>query len=184
MARENKSRYVLLGFLLKQPQSGYDLKKAVEAGPGHFWHEGFGQIYPMLKRMAAEGLVTSKREAQQSRPDRIEYTITEAGRKAFADWADKPFDPCSIRDELLLKLFFGRHVPAETSRRHVRQGLAHHQATLRVLDDIEAMIKEKAWEHPDRPYWIITLSFGQSHNRSAMEWCRKTLDEMGEDTPD
>src|SRR5258707_12735330 len=59
MAKENKSRYALLGMLSIRPGSGYDIKKFMEQSTSNFWHESYGQIYPLLKQLVDEGLATS-----------------------------------------------------------------------------------------------------------------------------
>lgn len=57
MASPSRTIYAILGFLTVKPMSGYDIKKAVEVSIANFWKESYGQIYPMLKRLAKEGLV-------------------------------------------------------------------------------------------------------------------------------
>lgn len=71
---------VLLGLLEIEPLSGYDLGLVIRASVGHFWNESYGQIYPNLKRLEAEGFVTSKTERQKGKPDRRVYSITEWAR--------------------------------------------------------------------------------------------------------
>ena len=50
MAKENRSKYAVLGMLATGPKSGYDIKQTIETSIGHFWNESYGQIYPILKR--------------------------------------------------------------------------------------------------------------------------------------
>ena len=85
MARRSSSgSEVLLGLLTIQPMSGYDLGQVIRASVGHFWRESYGQIYPNLKRLAAEGLVSAKTERQKGKPDRRIYSITGKGREQLA----------------------------------------------------------------------------------------------------
>jgi PadR family transcriptional regulator, regulatory protein AphA len=77
--RSSSSREVLLGLLTVVPMSGYDLGQTIRTSVGFFWNESYGQIYPNLKTLAAEGLVTSKTERQKGRPDRHIYSITKEG---------------------------------------------------------------------------------------------------------
>ena len=41
-----------------RPMSGYQLRLTIRRTIGNFWQESFGQIYPALRTMVAEGLVT------------------------------------------------------------------------------------------------------------------------------
>ena len=102
---------VLLGLLSVAPMSGYDLGQAIRASVGFFWNESYGQIYPNLKRLAAEGFVTAKTERQKGKPDRRVYSITKKGRERLAAWLAVAPQPEIPRNELLLKLFFGAQVP-------------------------------------------------------------------------
>ena len=58
MSSRSTSRYALLGMLSIRPMSGYDIKKLIEASISNFWTESYGQIYPILKTLVAEKLVT------------------------------------------------------------------------------------------------------------------------------
>lgn len=71
MKRLNQSQYALLGLLSMGPMSGYDMKQLSEWSVGHFWREGYGQIYPSLKRLTEVGLVKRKTERNAGRPDQI-----------------------------------------------------------------------------------------------------------------
>lgn len=75
MAKENKSRYALLGVLSVCPGSGYDIKKFMEQSTGYFWSESYGQIYPLLKQLEQEGLATHHTEKQEGKPERYVYAL-------------------------------------------------------------------------------------------------------------
>lgn len=62
--RTSQSRFALLGLLNLGPMSGYDLKQLIGWSIGHFWREGYGQIYPTLKDLEAEGLVRREERAE------------------------------------------------------------------------------------------------------------------------
>jgi hypothetical protein len=56
------SRYAVLGMLSMGLKTGYAMKKHVERNLGHFWSESYGQIYPVLRQLVADGLATCKEE--------------------------------------------------------------------------------------------------------------------------
>src|SRR5215472_7142408 len=111
MAKENKSRYALLGILSMCPGSGYDFKKLMEQSTSNFWSESYGQIYPLLKQLEQDGLATHHNEKQEGKPERYVYALTSQGREALERWLTGPVERGVERNELLLKLFFGQHVP-------------------------------------------------------------------------
>ena len=58
MARESRTKYAVLGMLNQGPKCGYEIKKELEKSSMFFWNESYGQIYPMLKKLVANGLST------------------------------------------------------------------------------------------------------------------------------
>src|SRR5271157_2428033 len=111
--RSSSSMEVLLGLLTIEPMSGYDLGLNIRASVGHIWNESYGQIYPNLKKMAADGLVIAKPERQKGKPDRTIYSITKKGHDRLTHWLAVPPQPEIPRNEFLLKLFFGERIPTE-----------------------------------------------------------------------
>ena len=47
----------MLGLLAGGPRSGYDIKSIVDRSTRFFWAASYGQIYPELRRLEAEGLI-------------------------------------------------------------------------------------------------------------------------------
>ena len=121
-ARESTTRYAILGVLTLGPMSGYDIQQTIQRTIAHFWRESYGQLYPALARLDAEGLVSRRVEPQTGRPDRHVYSLTPAGWTTLCAWLARPVAPRRTeRNELLVKLFFGRHIGAATAAEHVRR---------------------------------------------------------------
>jgi PadR family transcriptional regulator, regulatory protein AphA len=168
----------LLGLLSLGPMSGYDIRQLIPRSIGHFWSESYGQIYPGLKRLAAAGLVEKKTERQKGRPDRHLYSLTAEGRAQLKAWLKLPVADEVPRSELLLKLFFGAHVPASVSRQHVTEFMEVHQKALKIYAaTAKALRKEEAGD-PQLPYWLMTLNMGRHRSSAMVKWCRETLKEL------
>ena len=101
---------VILGLLSFEPRTGYDIKRVTDRSTRFFWGASYGQIYPELRRLEAAGLVDSHAEPRGRVPRRV-YRLTEDGRRAFELWLSEPGDQYELRDEGLLKLFFGECMP-------------------------------------------------------------------------
>jgi DNA-binding PadR family transcriptional regulator len=104
---------VLLGFLMNTSMTGYDLKKAFSISFSFFSGLSYGSIYPALKKMEIQGLVSKRIEIQDGAPNRKIYTITDAGRVAFLDSLRSPMTPEQPKSPLLMKLFFFAHLSPE-----------------------------------------------------------------------
>jgi len=175
MGKENKSRYAMLGMLSLAPMSGYDLKKNIEMSTSNFWTESYGQIYPMLKQLAEEGLTTSHIEKKEGRPERHVYALTDKGWEALRAWLTEPVEYQLSRNELLLKLFFGRQVQTPISAEHVQKHRALQIQVLQHFDEIEAHLHANFAESSHLTYWLMTLSYGRHIAHALLAWCDETL---------
>jgi len=168
----NRTAYVLLGMLSIEPnKSGYDIRKAVEGSVGHFWGESYGQIYPTLKRLAAEGLIVANNAPSASRKKRQEYSLTKTGQTCLEGWLALPFQSDPPRNEFLLKLFFGRDVPLSVSIAHVRDCQEKNRRMLATLTGFEELMRKQSSPNPHAPFWTLTLELGISLTRAALDWC-------------
>jgi DNA-binding PadR family transcriptional regulator len=176
MARKTgTTEYAVLGMLALGPGSGYDLKKRIEGSVAHFWSESYGQIYPILARLASRRLVERRLERQKGKPDRFVYSITAEGRERLGAWLAEPAREQPFRSELLLKLFFGRRRPVEESIRHVERFREKQQVLKRGYADRERELLRKHRAHPDLPYWLMTLRFGATRANALLRWSEETL---------
>src|SRR5687768_5363232 len=171
--RGKTTSHALLGMLSLGPGSGYDLKKRIEGSVAHFWSESYGQIYPMLNQLADEGLAERTHERQQGKPDRQVYALTPSGREELARWLATPAKHEGFRSELLLKLFLGARAGGEANVRHVEEFQRRQQALLERYAAVKKGLRGSS--HPDHPYWLITLSFGEHRCRALLQWCDETL---------
>jgi PadR family transcriptional regulator AphA len=177
MTRSSSTSEALLGLLTIEPMSGYDLGQMVKASIGHFWNESYGQIYPNLKRLKAEGLVAAKRERQKGKPDRHVYSITGEGREHLARWLAVPPQPEIPRNELLLKLFFGAQASPGTLIGYVDGMVETHRAVLGKFEQAEREIARNR-RYPDAPYWKMAARFGELELKAHLRWAKEALAEL------
>ncbi|MGZ0050323.1 helix-turn-helix transcriptional regulator [Brevibacillus gelatini] len=105
---------IILGFLSYGEMSGYDIKQAFSNSIGFFYDASFGAIYPALRKLEEEGLVTKQEVIQTGKPNKILYQITAQGREVFHQEIQAPILPPVLRSDMLVKIFFGKsRTPAE-----------------------------------------------------------------------
>ena len=167
----------VLGLLSMGPMSGYEMRRMISQSIGHFWSESFGQIYPALKRLTAEGLVEKRTEVKKGQRERNVYSLTKAGKKQLKKWAEVPAGVAVPRNELLLKLFFGSHAPVSASRKNVQAFVARQEQALAAYAEVMKGI-ERRREDPQAPFWLMTLSFGQHYSEALVKWGNETLREL------
>ena len=98
----------LAALLLPGPSHGYELHATLEAELGSTWVTRPAQVYLTLGRMGRDGLVTSERIRQATRPDRQRLTLTDAGQCAADEWLT-----AGPADELVVRLAVARLVIPE-----------------------------------------------------------------------
>jgi PadR family transcriptional regulator, regulatory protein AphA len=165
----------LLGLLSLGPMSGYQLRQLIDESIGNFWAESYGQIYPTLKKLVAEDMVTPKKEARGSRTERTLYALTEAGRQRVHTWLRIPAQRRPPRNELLLKLFFSGLVSAEVAIGQVETFRVEQQMRLQCYAGTEREMREKHAQHPQMPYWLMTLRYGVHEAEALLAWCDETV---------
>lgn len=161
------------------PRSGYDLKRDFEEQIGQFWSESLGQIYPALHRLRDEKLVSVTVERRDGRPERKVYRITKRGEAAFRTWLAEPAAQSSVRNELLLKVFFG----PEMSPAQVMEHLERFEASQRELTALYRHFEDRIEELPGPPerklYWRLCLASGRHVNKARLTWCREAMVTVG-----
>ena len=172
--RESTSRFAILGVLGFGAMSGYDVKKLIERSIAHFWTESYGQIYPILNRLAAEGLADRRREKQRGKPDRQIYSLTDKGRQEVARWLAVPARKEPFRSELLLKLFLGAEGPVAESITQIEHYESSQRALLDMYMGIERRVRAELRGHPQLPFTLVTLHYGQHRCRAMLAWCAES----------
>jgi DNA-binding PadR family transcriptional regulator len=99
--------HAVLGLLAEGPSYGYQLKARFEGAVGPQWGElNIGHLYQILDRLMRDGYVTRRAVSQPTRPDRLVYRLTKAGRQELEAWLGKPhLRQSGYRDDFFLKLF-------------------------------------------------------------------------------
>jgi len=139
-------QHAVLSLLSDGPSHGYELKNAFEQSVGPQWGPlNIGHLYQVLERLSREGMVTSTRVPQETRPERIVYEITEAGAAELTSWMAAPSPrTAGFRDDFFLKM-----VAAARTRDAlvVEQVVARQRAfLLRELRNLQELRREPGTE--------------------------------------
>lgn len=171
-------RYSILGLLQYRPMHGYRIKEHIERNFGHMWSINYGQIYPNLKKMHEEGLVSMTEEVCEGEkgPPRKLYAITEKGRQAFLDWlASSPDGGIVLRDPFLMRFVFF--------------GFGEKKRCLEIIDgqlaDWERQLGRRyanlaRWEQSGL-YVRLMAELGVRMNEVFVEWLKDARQEIADD---
>ncbi len=166
-----KSKYVMLGMLARMPQTGYTIKKWIENEYSHFWQESYGQIYPTLKKMVAEGLaVTSNNTQTGNGRGQIVYNITDAGRKELSDWLREEPEIERIRYELLLKVSFGENTEPEVLLGHLDNFIRRNDKLVKEMNAYMELCGQFKEQDIDCSYSQLTALCGVYVYSAMRDW--------------
>jgi DNA-binding PadR family transcriptional regulator len=160
-----------LGLLTFGEASGYDLKKHFESSLAHFFAVGFGSIYPALAALADEGLVACTEVAQNGKPDRKVYRITDAGREhlgatlATADLGHK------LRSEFLAAIYFAHLMSGDRLNAILDHRVADLDRMLGQIDDCRSTERLPAGVN-------FVRGFGEAVIRAAKDYIQLHRDEL------
>ncbi len=120
MSRLSATARVILGLLKWEPRTGYDVKRVTDYSTRFFWGASYGQIYPELRSLERAGLVVA-RDEPRGRRARYVYELTPDGERALMGWLLGTEDAFEVRDEGLLRLFFGEFLSRDELLELVRR---------------------------------------------------------------
>lgn len=173
MAKAKKTRFVILGLLMHSDLSGYDIKKIVETQLQYFWSESYGQIYPALAALEAEGMIAHREEG--GGVPRKMYSITELGKKELHKWLKKPVEEEKIRYEVLLKTFFSAADDAETTRRHLLDFKRRQETHVAALTEYEENLRAVLECSKEHVFFLMTVLCGKRVFQAYSDWCDEAL---------
>lgn len=84
------TRHIILGLLVHEPMSGYDIKSLFNGLSWLIDTPSYGSLYPTLHSLLEEELVSVEVEPSEGRPPRKLYSITSSGRQALDTWLEEP----------------------------------------------------------------------------------------------
>ncbi len=173
----NKSSYVILGLLSKHDYSGYELKRKIANFSSFYCSESNAQIYPVLKTLEAQGLLSSSLDVASGARNKRIYSITTEGKAELMKWLEKDCDAAVYREEFLVQLSLGQHL---TKAQLIKKLQHYEQSTMEKLASTQVIInhiKEVHHGQPGEPYMLLTYDNIKTSLEAKLQWCRKVLKE-------
>lgn len=168
-------RDAILVSLSDDAMSGYDLAKHFDQTVGFFWRATHSQIYRELSKLKEKGHVSAEEIQQRGKPNRIIYSITEAGREALLAWSRQPCAPDPVKDDFLVRLYGLEHMDVAALRLHLTERLEGHRDRLAKFTEIANATTPTSIAAIGR---LRGLEIGLRYEREWAQWCEETLDAL------
>lgn len=154
-----------LGVLALNDASGYEIRKMFEDGPFSVFAEGgFGSIYPALKKLEAENLVTSETLDQDNRPQKKVYKITTKGRIELIEKLSEPPVADKYKSDFLFSMFFAEYLSPAFVETTIDQKLKSYREKIEHIESKEC----RADDFTDGQKFVH--AFGLHMNKAAHDF--------------
>lgn len=163
--------------LIDADLSGSELARDFSKSLGFFWNASHQQIYQELRKLTEQGWLNKREMTQSGKPNRIIYGLTQAGRKALAEWVYSATKTQAAKDELLLKLYNlnesnAQHLAGEIAvrREEMMERLYLYEAIRRhhYSDPLQLPVRHKGV--------YLALSSGILQGEQFLAWCDQALE--------
>lgn len=170
-------KYAILGLLNQQQMTGYDLMKQFESALNEFWSANHSQIYPELKKLTEEGLISYEIAISGTVLEKKLYTITLAGKQAFEEWLKKEeVLDATPKDVFRLRLFFASAMTPQTRLQQLQLHLEQHQQRLAHLKkNSEKFSEVPAQDSTDFGDYLVLMG-AVMREETTCNWLQKCID--------
>lgn len=175
MAKRTELELLVLGVVAKfGPLTPYAVRRHFATSPTPSFSSSAGTIYPVLGRLAADGLLLA-REGARGRQARRTYRISAAGRRAHLAWLFATDEAASSEalfsaphDPLRRRLYFLGLLPRTEQRRFLDHALA------RLAEELARQERYAAGYAPTGPtrYSRLAAEGLLATSRARLEWLR------------
>lgn len=183
--------HAILGVLEAQPMNGYELAQFFDTQAGWVWSAPRSQIYPQLRKMESEGLVTVESQIRGTKLERRVYSVTEQGMEELRRWVATPSDTTTKRDVVFLQaLLFDlvesdqaiavlEHIISEQQK--LVSDWTRHAERLRS-EGGSPLLKARLSHRPNQDHALIAelkarvFEGSAAMSQARIEWARSELD--------
>jgi DNA-binding PadR family transcriptional regulator len=168
--------HAILVCIADEPMTGYELAKRFDHSVGFFWRANHQQIYRELRLLGEKAWVLGKTVAQESRPNKTIYAITEQGRAELYSWSGFEADLPSIKEEFLLKFYALDRVDIDAlTIQVVKRGQQHRERLALYEKILERHYQNEATLSRVAKGKLMGLKAGLMTERGWLAWCKDAL---------
>ena len=169
--------HAILGLLQQEERTGYDLKTSCfNRCIAHLWPADQAQIYRTLDKLVEQGWITCSIEIQHDRPNRKVYSVTEAGIAELTQWLQCSKSLPTIREPLLVQLYFAAQLPNEAIIQLLEQQLVAHREKLAEYQTIDLPRLDDHSASREQIMQRLVLELVIRREQTYMDWLKDAID--------
>lgn len=172
---------VILGLLMVQDLTVYQLNQAFKSGIALIYSASYGSILSAIKKLLELNEITFIELVENGRNKKI-YHITDAGIAHFYQWMHGDIDGNKLETMALCKVFFLGLIDSDDEKRKILENIISAiikmEESLKQLSLYLSQLPLTGEEKKLHGYQFKTLDYGIRSHGVAREWAQELLDEL------
>ena len=168
---------LILGLLLLQSRTIYQLRKRINDGLNLMYSCSMGSIQAAIKKLLHNGHISVSEITENGKLKKW-YNITDSGKFCFTAWLNSPIESGAAKNPELSKIYFFGFIEKETRIKLIK----NHIAELKILcSDLEKICDKgktlsKEMENNDIFFYQLqTAIYGRDLIKFNIEWYNHLL---------
>ncbi len=162
--------HYVLHRIAQNPAHGYEILQDIESKTEGAWRPGAGSIYPMLKKMVSEGLITEEESSGKDKPDHRTYHITKKGLEQVKK-AKGFFANFGQRWSVMRRIFIDMLDPEDVGKFLVEGSRSQFQTA-------QEAVESKLEKMPESDARFFLKEYSLNLERQ-LDWANTTLKKLG-----
>lgn len=170
---------IILGLLMIEDCTVYDMKARIEHDMNAMYSGSFGSIQTAVKKLLAAGLIQFREVVENGKYKKI-YSVTPAGEEEFAKWANTPMRPNQGKNQELAKLYFMGLSDVKTRRERIEGYLASLWETYFALKAVYDKAAADSDKSDASRFMLISEKYAVDSLAFEIEWYEGLLADIDE----
>ena len=172
---------VVLGLLIIQSLTLYELNRAFKQGISMFYSASYGSLQITIKNLLNKGLIVFEEKVEKGRNKKV-YSITEQGRAAFYQWMSGEIPANKLEVTALSKVYFLGLIQNTEQKKHILLEILSKihrvQGELTEMNEEISRLEIPAFYRDIFKYQLKTLDYGIQSHSFARGWFLALLDDL------
>ena len=173
---------IILGLLLLQSRTIYELRKRINDGLNLMYSCSTGSIQAAIKKLLRNGYINISEKSEKGKLKKI-YSITDSGRDYFNAWVNSPIDIGTAKDPELSKIYFmgfaENGIRIKLIEKHIAD-LEKMRSNLEKICNEGEKLSSEMQNNDIFYYQLQTAIYGRDFMKFNIEWYNRLLKNIKE----
>lgn len=168
---------IILGLLLLQSRTIYQLRERIDKGLNLMYSSSMGSIQAAIKKLLHHEYIIYEETVENGKYKKI-YSITDSGRLYFTEWVNAPMQQQCVKNPELAKVYFMGFSDKEIRKANIEKHLAHLREqyhTLQLICKEADGIEIPAEQKDIFTYQFAAARYGRDFVKFNIEWYESLL---------